>query len=81
MDQVLTAQFPVLNWWALLAALSGATSTVALIAIFALGTWLHVHGQVTVGEIVTFVGLATQLIGDTEHAVRFVNQLFFQGRG
>jgi ATP-binding cassette subfamily B protein len=78
MDQVLTAQFPVLNWWALLAALSGATSTVALIAIFALGTWLHVHGQVTVGEIVTFVGLATQLIGHTEHAVRFVNQLFFQ---
>ena len=45
MDQVLTAQFPVLNWCALLAALSDATSTVALIAIFALGTWLHVHAR------------------------------------
>jgi ATP-binding cassette subfamily B protein len=78
MDQVLAAQFPVLNWWALLAVLSGAASTVALIAIFALGTWLHVHGQVTVGEIVTFVGLATQLIGHTDHAVGFGNRLFFQ---
>ena len=29
-------------------------------------------------EIVTFVGLATQLIGHTEHTVRFVNRLFFQ---
>jgi ATP-binding cassette, subfamily B, beta-glucan exporter len=78
MDQVLTTQFPVLNWWALLAVLSGATSTGALIAIFALGTWLHVQGQVTVGEIVTFMGLTTQLIGHSEHAVAFINRLFFQ---
>jgi ABC-type multidrug transport system fused ATPase/permease subunit len=60
MDQVLAAQFPVLNWWALLSVLSGATSTVMLIAIFALGTWLHLQGRATVGEIVTFMGLATQ---------------------
>jgi ATP-binding cassette subfamily B protein len=31
-----------------------------------------------VGEIVTFMGLATQLIGHTDHAVGFSNRLFFQ---
>jgi ATP-binding cassette subfamily B protein len=78
MDQVLAAQFPVLNWWALLSVLSGATSTVMLIAIFALGTWLHLQGRATVGEIVTFMGLATQLIGRTDQAVSFINRLFFE---
>ena len=78
MHQVLAAQFPVLNWWALLTVLSGATSTVTLIAIFALGTWLHLQGRATVGEIVTFMGLATQLIGRTDQAVNFINRLFFQ---
>jgi glucan exporter ATP-binding protein len=77
-DQVIAAQFPVLNWWALLTVLSGATSTVTLIAIFALGTWLHLQGRATVGEIVTFMGLATQLIGRTDQAVGFINRLFFQ---
>jgi ATP-binding cassette, subfamily B, beta-glucan exporter len=78
MNQVLAAQFPVLNWWAFLTVLSGAASTVTLIAIFALGTWLHLQGSVTVGEIVTFMGLATQLIGRTDQAVSFINRLFFQ---
>jgi glucan exporter ATP-binding protein len=68
----------VLNWWAFLTVLSGATSTVTLIAIFALGTWLHLQGRATVGEIVTFMGLATQLIGRTDQAVSFINRLFFQ---
>jgi ABC-type multidrug transport system fused ATPase/permease subunit len=56
--------------------LSGATSTITLIAIFALGTWLHLHDQATVGEIVTFMGLATQLIGRVDQAIGFVNRLF-----
>jgi glucan exporter ATP-binding protein len=78
MDQVLAAQLPVLNWWALVTVLSGATSTLTLIAIFALGTWLHLEGRTTVGEIVTFMGFATQLIGRTDQAVGFINQLVFQ---
>jgi ATP-binding cassette, subfamily B, beta-glucan exporter len=78
MDQVLAAQLPVLNWWALLTVLSGATSTLTLIAIFALGTWLHLQGHATVGEIVTFMGFATQLIGRTDQAVGFINALLFQ---
>ena len=77
MDQLIAAQFPVLNWWALLTVLSGAASTITLIAIFALGTWLHLHDRATVGEIVTFMGLATQLIGRVDQAIGFVNRLFF----
>jgi ATP-binding cassette, subfamily B, beta-glucan exporter len=77
MDQMVAAQFPVLNWWALLTVLSGASSTVTLIAIFALGTWLHLDDRATVGEIVTFMGLATQLIGRVDQAISFINRLFF----
>jgi ATP-binding cassette subfamily B protein len=77
MDQLLAAQFPVLNWWALLTVLSGASATITLIAIFALGTWLHLHDRATVGEIVTFMGLASQLIGRTDQAMSFLNRLFF----
>jgi ATP-binding cassette, subfamily B, beta-glucan exporter len=77
MEQLIAVQFPVLNWWALLTVLSGATSTATLIAIFALGTWLHLHDRATVGEIVTFMGLATQLIGRVDQAIGFVNRLFF----
>jgi ATP-binding cassette, subfamily B, beta-glucan exporter len=77
MNQLVAAQFPVLNWWALLTVLSGASSTITLIAIFALGTWLHLDGRATVGEIVTFMGLATQLIGRVDQAIGFINRLFF----
>ncbi|HZA66402.1 MAG TPA: glucan ABC transporter ATP-binding protein/ permease [Geminicoccaceae bacterium] len=77
MDELIAAQFPVLNWWALLIVLSGASSTITLITIFALGTWLHLHDRATVGEIVTFMGLATQLIGRTDQAISFINRLFF----
>jgi ATP-binding cassette subfamily B protein len=67
----------VLNWWALVTVLSGASSTLTLIAIFALGTWLHLHDRASVGEIVTFMGLATQLVGRIDQAVGFINRLFF----
>ena len=39
---------------------------------------LHVQGQATVGEIVSFMGFATLLIGRLEGAVGFVSRLVFQ---
>jgi ATP-binding cassette subfamily B protein len=77
MDRMIAAQFPVLNWWALVTVLSGASATITLIAIFTLGTWLHLHDRATVGEIVTFMGLATQLIGRMDQAISFINRVFF----
>ncbi|MCO6414931.1 glucan ABC transporter ATP-binding protein/ permease [Siccirubricoccus sp. KC 17139] len=76
--QVLDHQFPVLNWWAVVAVLTRASSTLTTIAIFVLGTVLHLNGRATVGEIVSFMGFATLLIGKLEGAVAFVSRLVFQ---
>lgn len=78
MKQVLDHQFPVLNWWAVVAVLTQAASTVTVILIFVLGTMLHMQGQATVGEIVSFMGFATLLIGKLQGAVGFVSRLVFQ---
>ncbi|MFO1189710.1 MAG: glucan ABC transporter ATP-binding protein/ permease [Alphaproteobacteria bacterium] len=78
MRRLLAAQFPVLNLWALVTVLSRMASTITVIGIFVLGTWLHSKGETTVGEIVSFMGFATMLIGRLEHAMGFVSGMFFQ---
>jgi ATP-binding cassette subfamily B protein len=77
-QRVLRAQFPVLTWWAVVSVLTHAASTLTVILIFLLGTWLFLHGQTTVGEIVSFMGFATLLIGRLEQAMGFAGRLFFQ---
>jgi ATP-binding cassette, subfamily B, beta-glucan exporter len=76
--QVLDHQFPVLNWWAVVSVLTRAASTITVISIFMLGTVLHLDGKASVGEIVSFMGFATLLIGKLEGAVAFVSRLLFQ---
>jgi ATP-binding cassette subfamily B protein len=78
MRRVLAAQYPVLNFWALVSVLTRASSTIAVIAIFVLGTWLNLRGQASVGEIVSFMGFAMMLIGRLEQAMSFASRLFFQ---
>ncbi|MBC7801935.1 MAG: glucan ABC transporter ATP-binding protein/ permease [Gemmatimonadaceae bacterium] len=77
-DDVIRYQFPVLNWWAVVNVLTRAASTLAVIAIVLIGTLLHLRGLATVGEIVSFMGFATLLIGRMESAVAFASRLFFQ---
>jgi ATP-binding cassette subfamily B protein len=77
-QQVIRNQFPVLNWWALVNVMTRASSTLAVITIVVVGTWLHVNGMATVGEIVTFMGIAMLLIGKLETAASFVSSLFFK---
>jgi ATP-binding cassette subfamily B protein len=81
MRQVLDHQFPVLNWWAVVSVLTRSASTISVITIFILGTWLHMRGQASVGEIVSFMGFATMLIGRLEGAVGFVSRLLMQVPG
>ena len=71
MRDTLAAQYPVLNWWALLSVLTRAASTVTVILIFVLGTWLYTRGEASVGEIVSFMGFATMLIGRMDQASGF----------
>ena len=73
---VLNAQMPVLSWWALASVATRASATLTLLGIFVLGTWLHLQGLATIGEIVTFMSFATMLIGRLEQVVGFVNYLF-----
>jgi ATP-binding cassette, subfamily B, beta-glucan exporter len=77
-DRLLQAQLPVLSWWALVSVATRASSTITVTSIFLLGTWLHLHDKASIGDIVTFVGYSTLLIGKLEAAVGFVNQLFMQ---
>jgi ATP-binding cassette subfamily B protein len=81
MDKVIAHQFPVLTWWALVNVLTRAASTFAVITIVLIGTWLHVHGQASVGEIVSFIGLATMLIARLDGAMTFAARLFFEAPG
>ena len=71
-------QFPVLNWWALVNVMTRASSTVAVITIVLVGTWLHMHGQASLGQIVSFMGIAMLLIGRLETAGSFVSSLFYK---
>ena len=71
-------QYPVLNWWALVNVMTRASSTIAVITIVLVGTWLHMHGAASVGAIVSFMGLALLLIGRLETAGSFIASLFFK---
>jgi ATP-binding cassette subfamily B protein len=76
--EVIRHQFPVLNWWAVVNVLTRASSTLAVISIVVMGTILHLRGQAEVGEIVSFMGFATLLIGRLESGVSFIASLFFR---
>jgi ATP-binding cassette subfamily B protein len=78
MRKVLAAQYPVLRGWAWLTVANRASSTLTVVAIFALGASLNVKGEVTVGAIVSFVGFAMMLIGRLEQFASFISGLFFQ---
>jgi ATP-binding cassette subfamily B protein len=75
-DRLLSAQMPVLSWWAALAVLTRAATTLTILAIIVYGTWLHLEGLASIGEIVTFMGFATMVIARLEMAVGFTNRIF-----
>jgi glucan exporter ATP-binding protein len=77
-DQLLAAQMPVLSWWALVTVITRASTTITVLAIFALGIALHDQGQTSVGEIVMFVSFATLLIQKLEQVVSFINNVFME---
>ena len=78
---VLAAQYPVLRGWAWVAVANRAASTLTVIAIFAFGVQLHGKGEISVGEVVSFVGFALMMIGRLEQLAGFISELFFQAPG
>ena len=77
-SQLLAVQMPVLSWWALVTVITRASTTITVLAIFALGIALHDQNLTSVGEIVTFVAFATMLIQKLEQVVSFINNVFME---
>jgi glucan exporter ATP-binding protein len=76
--RILGSQYPILAYWAGINVLTRAASTITIIGIFTLGTWLVFKGESSVGQIVTFMGFASLLIGRLEQVGRFISQMFIE---
>jgi ATP-binding cassette, subfamily B, beta-glucan exporter len=74
-DEVLSAQIPVLSWWAVTTVITRTSTTLTILSILLLGVWFYIHDLTTVGEIVMFISFATLLIGRLEQAVHFANRM------
>ena len=74
--KLLSAQYPVLDWWALAGALNRIASTLSMLVILVIGTLLVQRGELKVGDIIAFTGFATLLIGRLDQMITFVNQIF-----
>src|SRR5262245_43399788 len=72
-ERLLSAQMPVLSWWALANVLTRTATTLTVLAIIIVGTLLTINGKATVGEMVTFMNFAGLIIARLEHSVSFVN--------
>lgn len=78
MRDLLEVQYPVLTWWAVLTVLTRASATLAMVAIFGTGAYLSAEGRISLGEIVSFVGFATLLIGKLDQLSSFTVRIFSQ---
>ena len=76
MAELLAAQYPVLTWWGLLTVLTRTAATITVVAIYAVGAVLVSRRQITVGEVVAFVGFAGLLIGKLDLLSGFAVRIF-----
>ena len=74
-QRVLSAQLPVLSWWAVMTMLTRSATTLTILCIVVLGAWLFTLNLISVGEIVTFIAFAGLIIGKLEQVVSFINKL------
>ena len=73
---LLAAQYPVLDWWALASALHRLASTISMMVVLLIGALLVSRGELRIGDIVAFTGFATLLISRLDQVSAFVNQIF-----
>ncbi|MFB2552927.1 glucan ABC transporter ATP-binding protein/ permease [Ensifer soli] len=75
-QRLLSAQLPVLDWWALASALNKMASTISMMAILVIGTYLVQKGELGVGEVIAFIGFANLLIARLDQMKAFATQIF-----
>jgi ATP-binding cassette subfamily B protein len=76
MAELLAAQYPVLTWWGVLTVMTRTAATITVVGIYAVGAMLVSRGQITVGEIVAFVGFSGLLIGKLDLLSGFAVRMF-----
>ena len=74
-NRLLDAQLPVLSWWALITVLNRSATTISILTIVILGTWLFTQGLISIGAIVTFIAFAAMIITKLEQTVNFIHRL------
>jgi glucan exporter ATP-binding protein len=72
---LLSAQNPVLDWWALASAMHRLSSTISMMVVLLIGAYLVTHGQLRIGDIIAFTGFAGLLIARLDQVSAFVNQI------
>ncbi|WEZ82039.1 glucan ABC transporter ATP-binding protein/ permease [Rhizobium sp. 32-5/1] len=75
-QKLISAQLPVLDWWALASALNRMASTISMMAILVIGTVLVQKGELRIGDVIAFIGFAGLLIGRLDQMKAFVTQIF-----
>ncbi len=73
---LLSAQNPVLDWWAIASALHRLASTISMMVVLLIGALLVSRGELRIGDIVAFTGFAALLIGRLDQISAFANQIF-----
>lgn len=75
-SNLLAAQFPVLDWWALASALHRLAATISMMVVLLIGSLLISRGELRIGDLIAFTGFAALLIGRLDQVSAFVNQIF-----
>lgn len=75
-SNLLSAQFPVLDWWALATGMHRMASTISMMIIVAVGAVLVNEGSLRVGDVVAFIGFANLLISRLDQVGQFITQIF-----
>ncbi|MGE3305208.1 MAG: glucan ABC transporter ATP-binding protein/ permease [Rhizobiaceae bacterium] len=73
---LVSAQYPVLDWWALAAAMQRLASTASMLIVLVIGALLVSRGELRIGELIAFTGFANLLIGRLDQVTGFVLQVF-----
>jgi glucan exporter ATP-binding protein len=74
MARLLSAQYPVLTWWGILNVITRISSTLTLVVILSLGSYLAIKGEMTVAQILAFAGFASLLIGRLDQISSFLSR-------
>ncbi|TGP27037.1 MULTISPECIES: glucan ABC transporter ATP-binding protein/ permease [unclassified Mesorhizobium] len=72
---LLDAQNPVLDWWAVANALNRLSSTISMMIVLSIGAYLVTRGQLRVGDVVAFTGFAGMLIARLDQMSAFATQI------